>query len=99
MTDKKCCGRCGNWFRLQPSDLTAPEGTCGLKEEPPFWPGGYWPNTLQRDRCNKFKPLENGSASEVRSRESQFKSGGGAKSPSGASLRARPSTGRAGQLD
>lgn len=53
---KRCCGRCLNWTRLAPDDPTAPEGKCGLSKLPSgnqFW--AYWPNTLQRDWCQKFK--------------------------------------------
>ena len=45
------CRNCQHWTRLQPDDETAPEGQCGLKQDPGFWPLGYWPNTLQKDGC------------------------------------------------
>lgn len=51
----RCCGRCKNWSRANPADVTAPEGKCGLDTDPGFWPFGYWPATLQRDACSKFK--------------------------------------------
>lgn len=47
----RTCGNCANWTRKNPDDLTAPEGRCGLAANPGHWPLGYWPNTLQRDRC------------------------------------------------
>jgi hypothetical protein len=49
---ERCCGHCANWTRLQPDDLTAPEGKCGLPSDPGVWPF-YWPNTLQRDGCGE----------------------------------------------
>ena len=52
----RCCGNCRSWTRKQPDDMTAPEGKCGLKKEPPFYPFGYWPSTLQRDLCSYFQP-------------------------------------------
>lgn len=45
-----CC-ECANWTRLSPDDETAPEGKCGLPEDPGFYPFGYWPNTLASDSC------------------------------------------------
>jgi len=52
---ERCCGRCRHWTRLQPDDLTAGEGHCGLTKNPGHWPFGYWPATLQRDGCRKFR--------------------------------------------
>lgn len=51
---ERCCGRCAYWNRAKPDDLTAPEGKCILMTDPGVWPTGYWPNTLQRDRCGEF---------------------------------------------
>lgn len=48
---KRSCGRCANWTRSNPDDLTAPEGRCQRSENPGHWPTGYWPATLQRDGC------------------------------------------------
>lgn len=48
---KKCCGRCKNWKRLNPDDMTAGEGHCQLTIDPLAYPMGYWPATLQRDHC------------------------------------------------
>jgi len=49
----RCCGRCKNWSRNNPADITAPEGKCGLPTDPGAWPA-YWPHTLQRDNCREF---------------------------------------------
>ena len=51
----QACGRCQHWTRTQPDDFTAPEGRCGLAQDPGFWPTGYWPNTLQRDSCREWR--------------------------------------------
>lgn len=50
---ERCCGRCANWTRANPDDLSAPEGKCTLPEDPGVWPF-YWPHTLQRDLCGTF---------------------------------------------
>ena len=49
-----CCGSCTHWARGSASDMTVPEGKCGLETDPNFYPFGYWPNTLQSDKCRKF---------------------------------------------
>jgi hypothetical protein len=53
-TRERRCDACRRWKRLNPDDVTAPEGTCGLKTDPGFWPIGYWPHTLASDGCLKF---------------------------------------------
>jgi hypothetical protein len=51
---ERCCGRCSHWTRKNPDDVTAPEGKCSIPEWSGHWPTGYWPNTLQRDKCASF---------------------------------------------
>ncbi len=55
---ERCCALCQRWTRLQPNDLTAAEGRCRLKKDPGVWPTGYWPATLQRDGCRRFKEID-----------------------------------------
>jgi hypothetical protein len=56
VTPKVTCRTCTHWTPLNPDDLTAPEGKCGLQEDPHFYPFGYWPNTLASDRCSASEP-------------------------------------------
>lgn len=58
MTEREtACGKCANFVRLNPNDLTAPEGTCQLEKWPASWPMSYWPNMLAGDFClNGFEP-------------------------------------------
>ena len=52
------CHNCQHWTPLQPDDETAPEGKCGLTNNPGFFPFGYWPSTLGKDGCGDgYAPL------------------------------------------
>ena len=55
------CECCRHWARLNPDDLSAPEGTCSCpKWRGPLWLDGkfptfgYRPATLQRDNYELF---------------------------------------------
>lgn len=53
----RCCGRCRMWTRRNPDDMTAPEGRCGNDHDAGHYPFGYWPSTLQRDKCPAFSRI------------------------------------------